>query len=62
MKIRTRKKRLMQKRRSQFFRDTLRDLAEAKAGRLSRYIFNSEDRAWLNMYPVGREFGASRLT
>jgi hypothetical protein len=61
MKIRTRKKRLMQRRRSQFIQDTLKGLAEAKAGQLSPYFFNSEDRAWLDMRPVGREFGAARL-
>ena len=42
----------------QFVRDTLRAKAEAEAGKLTRYQFNAEDRAWLNMAPVGREFGS----
>lgn len=63
MKIRARKKQLQLQRlrRSQFVRDTLRGRAEAKEGQLSPYMFNSEDRAWLDMLPVGREFGASAL-
>ena len=58
MKNRTRKKHLSEcrKLRSQFVKDTLRGLAEAKAGKLSRYLFSDEDRAWLDMVPVGREF------
>lgn len=57
---RTRKKQLMQRRLSQFTRETLQGLAEAKAGQLSRYIFSTEDRAWLDMHPVGRGAAASR--
>ena len=63
MKIRARKKQLQMQRlrQSKFIRDTLLGLAEAKKGALSSYTFNSEDRAWLDMAPVGREFGASSL-
>lgn len=63
MKIQVRNKRLQlqRRRRSHFIQDTLRGLAEAKQGQLSPYIFNSEDRAWLDMPPIGREFGASAL-
>lgn len=58
MKNRTRKKLLSMRRklRPQFVKDTLRGLAEANAGKLSPYCFNDEDRAWLDMVPVGREY------
>lgn len=58
MKNRARKKLLSMRRkvRSQFVKDTLRGVAEAKAGKLFRYRFNDEDRTWLDMAPVGREF------
>ncbi|MGK5064669.1 hypothetical protein [Janthinobacterium lividum] len=57
MKNRARKRQLVMRRKSrtQFVVDTLRGLAEAKEGKLSRYCFNEEDRAWLDMVPVGRE-------
>ena len=60
MKNRTRKKHLTKARKlpTQFVKDTLRAMAEAKAGKLKPYKFNSEDRAWLDMAPVGREFGS----
>ena len=61
MKIRTRKKQLNRRRRSQFIKDTLQGLAEAKSGQLSRYIFNSEERAWQDTKPAGKEFDACRL-
>lgn len=63
MKIRTRNKRLQlqRRRRYHFIQETLRGLAEANEGQLSPYTFNREDRAWLDMRPVGREFGASAL-
>lgn len=58
MKNRARKKHLAMRRklRPQFVKDTLRGLAEAKAGKLLLYRFIDEDRAWLDMVPVGREF------
>lgn len=63
MKNRTRKKHLAEhasrarKLPAQFVSDTLRAKAEAEAGKLTRYQFTTEDRAWLDMKPVGREFG-----
>lgn len=60
MKNRTRKKQLTKARKlpTQFVKDTLRAMAEAKAMKLTPYKLNSEDRAWLDMAPVGREFGS----
>lgn len=47
MKIRHRKKCLQRqrRRRSNFVRDTLQGLAEAKAGLLAPYVFGTEDYA-----------------
>lgn len=63
MKIRHRKKRLQRqrRRRSNFVRDTLQVLAEAKAGLLAPYVFGTEDYAWQDTQPVGREIGTSRV-
>jgi len=64
MNNRTRKKHLLEhaararKLPVQFVVDTLRAKAEAEAGKLTRYQFTAEDRAWLDMKPVGREFGS----
>ncbi|OFJ47556.1 hypothetical protein BA896_023390 [Janthinobacterium lividum] len=51
-------------------KDTLRALAEAKAGKLTGYEYGpfemtAEERAWDSMAPIGREFGSQdyeRLT
>jgi hypothetical protein len=65
MKNRTRKKQLAKqftssrKLPAQFVNDTFRGKAEAEAGQLMPYRFTVEDRAWLDMKPVGREFGSS---
>ena len=56
------KHRFTQKLRSHLSRRIVRDLTKANPDQLPRHIFNTEDRAWLQMRPVGREFGASLLT